>query len=38
MQKDGTDDLLHQELSSLNWDIIKKDILSIKSEFEKLIV
>ena len=30
--QDETNDLLHQELCSMTWDIINKDILSIKGE------
>jgi hypothetical protein len=37
MQPDETNDLLHQELGSITWDIIDKDILSLKNEFKELI-
>lgn len=37
MQKEDTNDLLHQELGFISWDIFDSDILLIKSEFEKLI-
>ena len=37
MKGDETNDLLHQELGFISWDIIDKDILLIKSELENLI-
>ena len=37
MQKDETNDLLHQELGFISWNIINKDIMLLKKELEKLI-
>ena len=37
-QPDETNDFLHQELCSMTCDIIDKDILLIKSEFENFII
>ena len=36
MKGEDTNDLLHQELGYISWDIIDEDVILIKSEFEKL--